>query len=376
MGIVGLYKLFKSKSDEKGKDALVTLKDLANAAAAGAKVAKSAYDIIGQGLPMAVVYAVPGLSIAVSAINLLIRLWDAFSAGSTKTEMIGQADPLRIGVATNLGEQAPTEETVETSKVFDKDRRGTFPAYKTYYRTKQAVRDAIKQIVTTATQRSKDLGNNPRTGRQDRSVAHRAHKAVKGAIDATGLDGTLKNKLKTMTGNPNTVQEFKTQTVTPLAALDEKIDTYEYVDKMSEINQKRQVSGWMDVILEMLSIAGDIVTIATSASGIGAAVGQGIKAAAAGYKLVHGGAKFAQKLYRNRGDGQGKKSTSTKHKEYVGHARFIYNQIASLQRGDNAKAQQIEQYIRATGVNYGLWIATSANPQEQVEMLVEAMKQR
>jgi len=130
------------------------------------------------------------------------------------------------------------------------------------------------------------------------------------------------------------------------------------------------------VILELVSMAGDIVTIAVGATGIGAAIGQGVKAASAGYKVVHGSAKFVQKLYRNRGDGSDQKSSINKHKEYAQHARFIYQQVSTLAPGDIAKEKQLEKYIRATGVNYGMWLAVKHNPQTQVEMLVEAMKQR
>ncbi|MFN5727444.1 MAG: DUF4157 domain-containing protein [Pseudanabaena sp.] len=376
MGVIGIYKLFKSQSDEKGKDALVTFKALVEAAGSAAKVAKNAFDIIGNGIPMSIIYTVPALGIAVSAINLLIRLWDAIKAGNTKSDMMGSADPLRLDIASTLGEGLPSEDNVANSKIFDRDRRGTFPAYKTYFRTKKPVREAIKQVVTLAQERSTNLGDVTRDPRQERSVTKRAHKAVIDKIDGTGLDAAVKTKIKDSIGEPKTVAEFRNASVKPLESLDQKIDTYEYVDKMSEINQKRQVGGWTDVILELVSMAGDIVTIAVGATGIGAAIGQGVKAASAGYKVVHGSLKFGQKLYRNRGDGSDNKSSMNKHKEYAAHAKFIYQQVSTLTPGDTVREKQLEKYIRATGVNYGMWLAVKQNPQTQVEMLVEAMKQR
>jgi hypothetical protein len=376
MGVIGIYKLFKSQSDEKGKDALVTFKALVEAAGSAAKVAKNAFDIIGNGIPMSIIYTVPALGIAVSAINLLIRLWDAIKAGNTKSDMMGSADPLRLDIASTLGEGLPSEDNVANSKIFDRDRRGTFPAYKTYFRTKKPVREAIKQVVTLAQERSTNLGDVTRDPRQERSVTKRAHKAVIDKIDGTGLDAAVKTKIKDSIGEPKTVAEFRNASVKPLESLDQKIDTYEYVDKMSEINQKRQVGGWTDVILELVSMAGDIVTIAVGATGIGAAIGQGVKAASAGYKVVHGSLKFGQKLYRNRGDGSDNKSSMNKHKEYAAHAKFIYQQVSTLTPGDTVREKQLEKYIRATGVNYGMWLAVKHNPQTQVEMLVEAMKQR
>ena len=159
---------------------------------------------------------------------------------------------------------------------------------------------------------------------------------------------------------------------------DVQIDRYELGDKMAEINDKRKVSGWTDVVLELVSIAGDITTIAVGATGIGAAIGQGMKAGAAGVKAVHSASKFAQKAYRDHGasDVDGDKSTATKHKEYVNHAKFIYKQIAALTPGETAREDQIKKYVRATGVNYEMWESLRFNPQDQLEMMVDAMKKR
>jgi hypothetical protein len=145
---------------------------------------------------------------------------------------------------------------------------------------------------------------------------------------------------------------------------------------MAEINDKRKVSGWTDVVIELVNIAGDITTIAVGATGIGAAIGQGMKAGAAGVKAAHSASKFVQKVHRNRGAGDGEKSTSTKHKEYVNHAKFIYKQIAALTPGDTAREGQIKKYVRATGVNYEMWESLRFNPQDQLEMMVNAMKKR
>lgn len=495
LGIIGLYRLFKSQSDQKGKDALVTFKTLTEAAASAAKVAKNAFDIIGNGIPMSLIYTIPALGIAVSAINLLIRLWDAIKAGNVKGEMMQGADALRQKIAANLGEVLPTEENVDTSKLFDKDRRGTFPNYKTYFRVKQPVRTAIKNASTNANTQWPLLNTAPKDAYDDvknnvttkpvpsevkdkitsligpqapadadqfntdtlkplddilkdakevksrNGVAHTneiyarlynslgpqalrlydSQKKLWGVKEAViialeeiynaanlalgdklanarqevgvkldPLEDPVKGKAREQANLPGTppptatsveFDKFKTGTKN-LRNLDQTVDEYEFVDKMSEINQKRQTSGWTDVVLELVSMAGDITTIAVGATGIGAAIGQGVKAASAGYKLAHGGAKFVQKLYRDRGQGQDKKSSLTKHKEYVQHAHFIYQQLADFSpaspptTADQKKAKDLEGYIRATGVNYGMWIVLKWNPQSQVEMLVEAMKQR
>lgn len=615
LGVIGLYKLYKVKSDSKAKDAAAVFKSFTSAALSAAKVAKNAYDLIGNGIPMALVYTIPALSIAVSAINVIIRLADAFKAGDMKAEMEGLANSDRTLVADSLGVQLPTEENVDASPVFFGDRRGTFPYYKTYFRTRKEVRTAVKNInaqaeaekqpladkiasatalATSAASKSSGINahktdideinasvpvsvtksqdlikagvdarntamdeikvsvsasvtkyqnrltkysnsfdislnrddalkeireniyNNASLSDEDKAALYSAIASnkmedftapfdvmtsnysnpadislkttealaeIQAAIDAKAtltaadkaalisaiasnkledfagnvtttveqrkqaflagvfgevgrevdsagsLEADEKTSIKAELSNPGSAAEYTSRVVTPLTTKSEglltakglaklnaiisgstlpgvsqakfiadigtannkvefdgkldqlkqkdiQIDQYELGDKMAEINDKRKVSGWTDVILELVSIAGDITTIAVGATGIGAAIGQGMKAGAAGAKAVHAGSKFVQKAYRDSGASDGEKSTSTKHSEYVNHAKFIYKQIAALRAGDTAREQQLEKYVRATGVNYEMWQSLKYNPQDQLEMMVDAMKKR
>ncbi|CAD5910588.1 eCIS core domain-containing protein [Planktothrix agardhii] len=224
------------------------------------------------------------------------------------------------------------------------------------------VKDVLVQIQTTA---------NSEYAKIEENTATAAYDAVKATVNINNTE--VKNKIITPTV-PTTQAGFKTDVVDKIGKLKIDIDQYEFADKMSEINQKRQTSGWTDVALELVNMAGDITTIAVGATGVGVLVGQGMKAGTAGFKVAHGGAKLAQKMYRNR-DQTGKKSTNTKHKEYCQHARYIYGQIAQLKPEDSAKAKELVGYISATGVNTTLFYA-EAEPQKQLEMLVSAMKKR
>jgi Domain of unknown function (DUF4157) len=375
LGVIGLYKLYKSQSSEKGKDALVTFKQLTESALGAAKIAKSAYDIIGNGIPMSVIYTIPALSIAVSAINCIIRLADALKAGQQKEGMGGEADASRMELATIFGVSVP-DESME-SELFSKTRRGTFPAYKTYYRVKAQ----ISQTLDIAIEKGGTRLTNAETisdKQQKLSEISLACTEIDNTIDA-GMSSQIKAKVKEKLGDPTQRVTGLRKRVDKLKEFKEKIARYEFVDKMSEINQKRQVSGWTDVAMELVNMSGDIVTIATGATGVGAIVGQAMKAGVGGAKLAHSGAKFTQKLYRNRGDGLGEKSTSTKHKEYVAHTRFIFSQIAALDANTpnlTEKTKKIDAYIEATGVNRGMFYTLSSSPDKQVEMMVEAMKRR
>ncbi len=138
IGFTGLWKLYNSPSNTKGKDALVSAKNITKAALDAAKVAKSAYDIIGKGTPSSLIKTIPGLSIAVSAINLIIRFADAWQAGDVKNDMADKSDTLRPKVSDSLGD---TDE--KSVNVFREDRRGIWPSYKTYYRIQPEILPAI-----------------------------------------------------------------------------------------------------------------------------------------------------------------------------------------------------------------------------------------
>lgn len=383
LGVIGLYRLYKSQSSEKPKDAAVAFKQLTEAALGAAKVAKSAYDIIGNGIPMSVVYTIPALSIAISAINLLIRLADAIKAGAQKVGMGDTSETLRASVASLFKEPVPDHSS--DSRLFDKDRRGTFPAYKTYFRVKQPVRAMVKDMLTAGEQgqaQADQTHSDPAKLEADLVTAvDAAYDNICLAADNTrAVDGTLKQNIKekvhaTPTTRKGRLRNLKVN-VRTLNYADRKINEYEFADKMSEINQKRQTSGWTDVALELVNMSGDITTIATGATGVGAMVGQAIKASSGGYKLAHGGAKFAQKLYRDRDQGDDKKSTTNKHREYVNHARFIFKSIASVKSPQDTRIQLLDNYIKATGVNTGMFYALSRSPDKQIEMMVAAMKQR
>ncbi|WP_367187820.1 eCIS core domain-containing protein [Planktothrix agardhii] len=224
------------------------------------------------------------------------------------------------------------------------------------------VKDVLVQIQTTA---------NSEYAKIEENTATAAYDAVKATVNINNTE--VKNKIITPTV-PTTQAGFKADVVDKIGKLKIDIDQYEFADKMSEINQKRQTSGWTDVALELVNMAGDITTIAVGATGVGVLVGQGMKAGTAGFKIAHGGAKLAQKMYRNR-DQTGKKSTNTKHQEYCQHARYLYGQIANLEPTNSAKAKELVGYISATGVNTTLFYAETS-PQKQLEMLVSAMKKR
>ena len=467
-GVTGLFKLYNSKSNTKGSDALVSFQMITKAALSAAGVAKTAYLIIGNGIPTSLLATIPAISIAVSAIDLIIRFADAVIAGQSKNTMIKESDVKRKILGRELESK---ENTTKNSHAFSVTRRGTFPVYKSYYRVKKEIVNAIDSSVISAraaeVQYKIDQGGNDthtftginsrintavgnisetdrklqiekqnlievnqkisileqkrinskinslitegldidnqkltkekkkRTAIQQKIDSYNTQKgqqtddkntatrdrtnlnnlvklAIANTIDAQSPDimPDVKLKLRAIVNNPTDIPK--------LEALSFKIRNYEFVDKMSEINQKRQVGGWTDVGYDLVNITADILAL----SGVASVVGISLKAAVAGTKMAHSGAKFGQKLYRDRGDGLGEKSTKTKHAEYVKHTKFIFELMSKIttqpndweKGGDEEK--QIMGYLKATGVNTGLLFAINGKPEKQAEMIVSAMKKR
>lgn len=448
LGFVGLWKLYSSPSNTKGKDALVSTYQITKSALSAVKVAKSAYDIIGKGTPAGLITAIPGLSIAVSAINLIIRFADAWQAGGVKNSMEDKSEGLRPLLARSLGEAADDK----SENIFRTERRGVFPAYKSYYRTypnilstvisahsegvnardNQAdestsegiqIKDAkslfdAKVLALTSSTAAAD-SNKSETSRllAEAWKVHESHggnssteyKAIyekwKAASDkqeeldkSAAEAGTEKSAAEAkVTSLPDeivksavhdTIEASSTKPsvkaalkgkVTGKDSLDKLVTTsddikeYEVVDKMSEINQKRQVAGYSDVVKEMINISADIATL----SGVGAIVGTAMKGAVAAESLAHAGAKGVQQIYRDQHDytaDEVDKSSSKKHEQYVNHTQHIFRMLSVAQTEDQAK--NVLAIMKATGVNTGMMFAINGEPAKQAEMMISAMKKR
>ena len=454
-GFTGLWKLYNSPSNSKGKDALVSTMQITKAALDAAKVAKSAYDIIGNGIPSSLIDTIPGLSITVSAINLIIRFADAWQAGDIKNEMGEKSRVLRNKVALSLGEVNSRSENI-----FREETRGIWPSYKPYYRIQPGVLPAIDKAYEAGTtagakqddastseglkinkskeafnlkvekldknksaadsnssetsllenktfdllksnnglitkeytllyeqwkialgkqdnldnsvsksQNDKNVSESEMTSLPDKIIEQAAHTS----IDNSSLKANGKKSLKGKVTGKDTLKELKKTSDT--------IREYQVIDKMAEINQKRKVSGYSDVAKEMVKISADIVTL----SGVGAIVGASMKTLVAAQNLAHAGAKGVLGYSRDKdageigADGKSKsggvdKSGKQKHKEYVQHTQHIFRMLSATDTEDRAK--EVLLIIKATGVNTGMMFSLNNKPQEQANMMVEAMKKR
>ncbi len=348
------YKAHKAKShSEAAEHGSAAFLALVSAAGNAAKAARDVYQAMAQAVPPALMATVPALSMLLSALNIVMRFPKALSTGGKRKKMEGKSKELRPRLGRLFGLDVENKE--ERDHLFDKDRRGTFPAYETYFRVKKPIQEAFDAAFT-----SSGAGHNPVLTLNARLSGTPAWTKLLAGFGAQRA--------------PN---------ATVLRHIYMLIREYELADKMGEINKKRQVGGWTEMALELVNIGGDIaILVGGAAMGIGAAVGQGMKGAVTAVKLTHGGSKLAQKLYRDRSkEGTHHKSSSAKHKEYVRHTRFIYEQMGETVKRPNglqkeAEAKKIAGYIKAAGLDIGVFKGLWKKPDKQVEALVNAMKQR
>jgi hypothetical protein len=156
---------------------------------------------------------------------------------------------------------------------------------------------------------------------------------------------------------------------------------YEMGSKMQEINQKRKVAGARSILSGLIKIAGDI---AGFFPGPGSVVAGSLKGVAIGIELSQSAAKFLQKQARDHAvlGGDTNRSSASKHKEYVSHAKSIYYFLDNIKKPVTlAKEPQIkkaEQLLKSTGVYLSAVYSTKYDDESeirtQVSLIVESMK--
>jgi hypothetical protein len=144
LNLVNLWKLYKAKRVDKGQAAIVTFQNLVGAAKSAASIATSVYDVINKSVPMSLFHTIPGLSLGVSLINLLISGGNAAGAYSSQDEMSKKSSELSTWILDNLAESVSSEGKAKI--IFDVVSRGTGPTEQTYNRTKPDIRDGFARL--------------------------------------------------------------------------------------------------------------------------------------------------------------------------------------------------------------------------------------
>ena len=364
--IINTYKGFK-KGDRM---ALAEgQKDFVAAVKSGLETANNIMKAVGSVVNPAIVAAIPGLGIVVSAADLLINLSNAMTANKAQVDMTSISDIYREQLNTSL--EGPPE--IKANKLFQIESRGKMFNRKNYLRLKPTILLDLEKIAS-----SNNIDADFEEFKKDKKFTVIEAQAPTAATPAVA---------------PNAGPSAATPAVAPNAGLTfndfyTAVRTYELGSKLQEINQKRKVHGNTGIMVSLISIAGDIALFFPADGGITAATLKGTAMAISGGKAA---GKFFQQKSRNKGwfGGDKTRSTNAKHNEYVQSVKSIYFILAQSKMKDKEdkelskeeidKIVPVQSMISATGASpksvYNTNYGDEKSKLDQVKLLVERMKQ-
>ena len=330
----GFYHIYKAGEKGDAKEGLEGTKSLAEAAKNAAEVAKTAYDIIGTGIPTSLLDSIPGLSIAISVIDIMIRAADFYGSGSQQTGMKLIADNLYYELDQKKG-----------AKLYRIYWAGTLGFKKKYNRPKESVLENISTI-------SKELSSDTNGDQQAIILQHATDPEFKKFLHENGL-----------TSLRGVAAENKFNELRIL------IHSHETADKLCEINNKRKNAAGTSIAVDIVGIAADIMSLTPAALG-GVIIKGAIAAGKAG--VVVG--KYVQDSARNKAGSE--HGSDEKTKKYVQHIRNIFELFEMAHTTQNQDLlNRAKAYLSASGVKTGLFYAEKS-PHKQAGMLLESMRKR
>lgn len=338
--IKGISKMMEAY---KGKDALKALegsKDFIAAIKSGFELANSIIKYTSGYANPAIVAAIPGLGITISACDIIINTYNVYNAHSAKLNMSEVSDKYKSQLAAILGD-SPEKVLPD---LFDHEKRGKMFQRRTYLRLQPGKMAELTQIASITNYSQLELAELQR--------------------------------------------RFKLPKETSFQDFYLAVKYYELGSKMEEINQKREVYGGRNITTAFINIAGDIASFFPADLGITATV---LKGVASGTQAAFAAGKFIQGKARDYGKfgADTNRSTNSKYQEYVGHSKTIYmlleaeglkpdTELDEIEVGTVNELINTERIIKATGAstkvlyqtNYG----SDGEIRSQIELLINSMK--
>ncbi len=405
--IYNAIKKGKSKSTDRGREAISAIAAVLESAKAGVNAAKNIVDIFG-GPAQAVATAVPAIGIAINAAMFILGIMNVVR-GKTgertakreqheqgKAETVSFADNklikevnTKVGAA-NTAPPAPTDfyavpNGTDNERLFHVEVRGT-RSWATAFRKGDYFRVNQKVMFAVTNKNRLDRGQSDPIAPS--TVIERSKEYLSSDYYVQ-VDGTDKELCLWVRIGASWVR-FD-------AAAQTAIRQYEFISKAQEIGKERAVLGGEDITTAVVNIVGEVLTLAGPAAMAGAIVKGTMTAINAGFSF----ARFLSQQYENY---RGKKihadiafagkisgvdeSTTQKQREYIAHADYIMDMITKLPdnqaivaaRGDaNQKKailgqyQSVKKYLDLTGVNIGLFYAQAGHPVKQRDMIAKAL---
>jgi hypothetical protein len=222
---------------------------------------------------------------------------------------------------------------------------------------------------------------------------------IPAASDKKGILGGASDKMKleaekleieTRIANMEARMQKTTEEKSTLETAKPETLEFALVGEIAEANKKRIVRNSILLVAEFANLAGSIANL----TGVGAAVGTGLKTASAAVKVALPAARMAKQAGRDsaasaeaRGETtvssrvfNASKSTAAKRDYRMKQVNTLLAQIKGLSKLKGAqfdeRAAQLESYISAMGVSPKRLYAATPNQEEQITMLYKALIQR
>jgi DNA-binding phage protein len=333
--IKGIAKMYEAAETKEGIKALEGSREFIYAIKSGFDLANNIIKYTsGFANPM-VLSVIPGLSIAISACDIIINAYNSFKAKSSVEEMSGVSEKYKAQLVSIFGDLP--EKALPA--FFGKEKRGKMGSRITYLRIKPGKMEELNKIA-----------NSP-------------------------IEQAEANSRFNLPSNVS-FQEFYMA-----------IKSYELGSKMEEINQKRKVFGNRKIANSIIKISSEIASFFPADGGITALA---LKGVAAGTDGAFSASKFIQSKVRDKGwlGGNKNRSSKNKEKEYINHTKTIYMLLKAEEVDDSLinniysekidRLKGVESIIKATGVSTEVLYKTNySNKKEvkgQISLLVKSMK--
>lgn len=354
--VIAVYTACKAGSRQGGEIALQTAKTLGEVLKTAFEVAQKFYEILGKsGVPMAVFNGIPGVGIAIAAVSAILNGYKAYGAGKKQEKLANTATTEQSSLSKNY------PKLTKVKDCFDSEFRGVRGTRIKYLRVTPGFYGFLPKVIEILIREkaAKKAKERQKLVKQKKAIEN--YDVYADALKQEGRD-----------------VETNAQPTDPLIKsledLMQDIQSYQYVSKMSEINQKRKVKGWGGFLDNLVSLGSQIAIM----TGVGAPVGSAIQVAQSAGNATRGLGLGIQKLMRRKGN----RSQDAKKKEYAEHTKYIFSHLSSLKMPTNIHDSaalkafgDAEELLEATGVDTAL-LYFEADTSKKFTMVVEAMGKR
>lgn len=361
LSMKGIVKLVKERGEstkkEKAVEGVAVATNMLESAKSVLSTINGVRDALGGTADSGIAQAIPGLDIALAAINIIKEGYYLVVSYQEYKNMAAEREKQKKD---NVGVDAQAEDI----------------------RLKEAKISNLKSVIDDDQKRSIQLALDIAKAGTSKGFFGGDSEKDKLTTEKTRIDA----RISSMTAQINVieVEKNKVQNAHPEAL------EFALVGEIAEANKKRVVRNSILLVAEFANLAGSIANL----TGAGAIAGAGLKTAAATVKVGLPAARLAKQAGRDRQarkEAKGEsdmitsgfdpsKSTAAKQDYRMKQINTLLTQIQGLSVLEGAKfdqrAAQLEGYIQALGVEPAALYRANNKQQTQITMLYKALVQR